>query len=362
MQQAPRSAYVHFAIDMINSVILSLLALAALMFPGASSLAQPRAGAATVTVLVATNIRVTPALAGEIVGRAAVDTVYVVLEATPACNWLRIAALDDPQQVPLGWITGHPAYVATSVSCAELEATPMPVMLPTVTPDAVTPAQQLTVIVQIDGVAIRSGPSVTRPILRTAVAGERLQVDGQIDACKWLHIHDDAAPDGWISGNFAYSQLLGECADLPGLDPPTPTPIPVPHVSVVLADVNIRAEASTRASVLRTAARDETFVVTGQTGDCAWLRILLDGGAVGWISGNPAYTTLDQPCAALTSVAATPTPQSTAATATRRQGCATVTNYLGFTVRIDIVRSSDRFFMPLFVNGGENYDIPLRMP
>ena len=165
---------------------------------------------------------------------------------------------------------------------------------------------------------------------------------------------------------------------------------------MLLDNVNIRAEASTRTRVLRKAARNETFVVTGQTDQCIWLQIELgDDGAVGWISGNPAYTTLDQPCSALASVAPTATPRPTTVATPRRQGCATITNHLGFTVRIDIVRNSnwqdnftlapeasryycvdpgvytatlsattrrDRFSVPLFVNGGENYLIPLRMP
>lgn len=135
--------------------------------------------------------------------------------------------------------------------------------------------------------------------------------------------------------------------------------------------------------------------VTGQSNDCAWLRIEIDGGAVGWISGSPAYTSLDQPCTVLAVVAATPTPRPSATIAARRQGCATATNFLGFSIRIDIVRNNgwqtnftlapnasryacidagvytatlsapsrtDRFSMPLFVRGGENYNIPLQMP
>jgi len=344
------------------------------------------------------NLRSGPRMTDAVVGRAVAGDEYLVLDWTPECAWLQIATADDPQRVAIGWITGHPAYVVLSVACAELDTPPAPAVFPTptvVSTAAVVATTQLTVIVQIDGVAIRSGPGAHHPVLHTVNADVQLQADGQIDGCKWLHINDAEGQGGWISGNFAYSQLMGECAELPSLAPPTPTPIPLPRVSVVLDDVNIRADTSTRARVLRTAARDETFVVSGQSNDCAWLRIEIDGGAVGWISGNPAYTLLDQPCTALAVVAATPTPRPTATDAARRQGCATVTNYLGFSVRIDIVRNdgwqtnftlapnasraycvdagvytatlsapsrSDRFSVPLFVNGGENYNIPLRMP
>ena len=350
------------------------------------------------SVNVDVNLRAGPGMADALVGRAVAGDEYVVLDWTPECTWLQIAAADDPLRAAIGWITGHPAYVALSVACAELGAPPTKAVFPTptvVSTTTVVATAQVAVIVQIDGVAIRSGPGAYHPVLRTVDAGAQLQTDGQLDNCKWLHIDDVEGQSGWISGNSAYSQLMGECAGLPSLAPPTPTPIPLPRVSVVLDDVNIRVDGSTRARVLRTAARDETFVVTGQSNDCAWLRIEIDGGAVGWISGNPAYTSLDQPCTALAVVAATPTPRPTATTAVRRQGCATVTNYLGFAVRIDIVRNdgwqtnfalapnasraycvdagvytatlsassrSDRFSVPLFVNGGENYNIPLRMP
>lgn len=374
---------------------VTLLIVASVIAPAALTYAQDLpADRPHISVHIDVNLRAGPGITDSVVGRAVAGDEYLVLDQEEECAWLQIAALDDPQQTAIGWITGHPAYVALSVACAELDTTPTPASFPTPTPpEHVT--RLLEVIVQIDGVAIRSGPGANHPTLRTAAAGEQLQADGQIGDCKWLHVHADTEQDGWISGNAAYSQLAGKCADLPSLEPPTPTPVPAPHVSVVLDDVNIRAEASTRARVLRTAAHNETFVVTGQTGDCAWLRIAVDGGAVGWISGNPAYTALDRPCATLAIVAATPTPRPIATTAPRRQGCATVTNYLGFTVRIDIVRSdgwqtsftlapnanryscvdagvytatlsapsrSDRFSVPLFVNGGENYDIPLRMP
>jgi uncharacterized protein YgiM (DUF1202 family) len=378
---------------------VTLLIVASVIAPAALTYAQDLpADRPHINVHIDVNLRAGPGITDSVVGRAVAGDEYLVLDQEEECAWLQIAALDDTQQAAIGWITGHPAYVSLSVTCADLDATPAPVLFPTTTAASQEPARAstlLAVVVQIDGVAIRSGPSASHPTLRTVAAGEQLQTDGQIGDCKWLHVHTDTEQDGWISGNIAYSRLVGECADLPSLEPPTPTPVPAPYVSVVLDDVNIRAEASTRARVLRTAARDETFVVTGQTSDCAWLRIAVDGGAVGWISGNPAYTALDQPCATLAIVAATPTPRPTAATAPRRQGCATVTNYLGFTVRIDIVRSdgwqtsftlapnanhdycvdagvytatlsapsrSDRFSVPLYVNGGENYNIPLRMP
>ncbi len=164
----------------------------------------------------------------------------------------------------------------------------------------------------------------------------------------------------------------------------------------MIDDVNIRSAASTQARILCTAALDESFEVTGQTGNCTWYQIELGrGDGVGWISGNATYTQVDQACVALVVIVPTPTSRPTAAPVQRSQGCATVTNLLGFTVRIEIKRSdgwqssfslapdasqyaridagtytatmsassrSDSFSVPLFVRGGENYTIPLQMP
>lgn len=363
------------------------------------SYAQPRTGDNPhLSVLVDVNLRAGPGMTNAVVGRANAGDEYLVLDQAQACGWLQIAARDDPQQAPLGWISGHPAYVELSAPCAAIGATPTPPLLPTPTADVATTVSNaaVDVTVLIDGAPIRSAPTSAGEIVRAAAAGETLRAVGQVRDCKWLRVVALDGVAGWLSGNPAYSQLAGTCADLPSLEPPTPTPTPAPQLIVLIADVNIRDAASTQARVLRTAALDETFAVTGQTNNCTWFQIALDdAGGVGWISGNKAYTQVDQPCAALAVVAATPTPRPTAASARTAQGCATVTNLLGFTVRIDIRRSdgwqtsfslapnasryacveagtytatlsspsrTDRLSVPLFVRGGENYTIPLQMP
>jgi len=346
-----------------------------------------------VLVLIDTNLRAGPGMTQAVVGRAVAGDVYLVLDQAQACSWLQVAASGDAARAPLGWISGHSAYVELTISCAEIGAAAP--HLPTPTP--VTAVEvDASVSVLIDGAALRAAPSVVAGIVRTTAAGETFDVVGQVGECKWLHVIDADGAEGWISGNPAYSQMSNKCDAIASEEPPTPTPAPVPHLTVLLDDVNIRAAASTRADILRTATLDEVFVVTGQTNNCTWYQIALDApGEVGWISGNQAYTQVDQACATLVAIAPTPTPRPTATVSRAAQGCATVTNQLGFTVRIDIERGdgwqtsfslapgasryacvepgtytatlssparSDRFSAPLFVRGGENYNIPLQMP
>lgn len=82
------------------------------------------------SVNVDVNLRAGPGMADALVGRAVAGDEYVVLDWTPECTWLQIAAADDPLRAAIGWITGHPAYVALSVACAELGAPPASAIFP----------------------------------------------------------------------------------------------------------------------------------------------------------------------------------------------------------------------------------------
>ena len=78
-----------------------------------------------------------------------------------------------------------------------------------------------------------------------------------------------------------------------------PTPVPVPRVTVLLENTNIRAGDATRYRVVRPASAGQTFEVAGQSANCTWLQVVESGSVIGWISGNPAYVAIDQPCVSL---------------------------------------------------------------
>ena len=78
-----------------------------------------------------------------------------------------------------------------------------------------------------------------------------------------------------------------------------PTPVPVPRVTVLLENTNIRAGDATSYRVVRTASAGQTFEVAGQSANCTWLQVVESGSVIGWISGNPAYVAIDQPCVSL---------------------------------------------------------------
>lgn len=354
-----------------------------------------------VTVLVETNIRATPAINGSVVGKALEGDEFGVVAASEDCAWLQIVATDDPAQAAIGWVTGNAAYTELSIACLDIEsigeqppaifATPTQ----TPTPEATKVAETVTVNVRMAGIPVRSGPGSTYEAVRMTSAGEQMYAVGQVERCRWLQVRDESGTLGWISGNPVYTQLESDCSVLASLEPPTPTPIPVPRVTILIDTVNIRASASVQSRILGTVSADESYEILGQLNECSWLRVRIGEGETGWISGNEAYTTISQPCSTLPKIDPTPVPTPTATPRSVARGCATVTNELGFAVDIDIRGTgglqeqfslarnetatyclpvglytatltsqarSDRFSVPLFVQGGENFIIPLRLP
>lgn len=271
---------------------------------------------------------------------------------------------------------------------------------------AQTPSSAVRVIVLVP-TNIRSGAGITNSVVMQADAGAVYDVVDETQNCAWLQITADS-PDraaiGWISGHPAYVDLQGDCAAVAATPPagavalPTPTPSTTGaqlFVTVLFDGTPIRAGAGAGSVAISRAAIGEVLRAVGQVGNCTWIQVVTAAGEHGWISGNPAYVAIDQPCASLPQILPTPTPRPTATPKVVAQGCATIINQLGFSVRVDLQRNdgwhdaialaanarrfycvnpgrytitltsptrSDSFSLPLVVRGGENYNIPLRLP
>jgi hypothetical protein len=104
--------------------------------------------------------------------------------------------------------------------------------------------------------------------------------------------------------------------------PVTPTPRPVtPLAEVLVEGLNVRSGPGTNFPVVAKGALSQRFPVSGQTGNCAWLQIVLEDGSEGWISGAAAYSSLNVACSVLPGAAASqpaPTPVPQLPTATPR--------------------------------------------
>ncbi|HHW86889.1 MAG TPA: SH3 domain-containing protein [Chloroflexi bacterium] len=95
--------------------------------------------------------------------------------------------------------------------------------------------------------------------------------------------------------------------------PATPTPRRVPPIAEVLVEgLNIRSGPGTGYPVVANGAIGQRFPVIGQSGNCAWLQVMLEDGTEGWLSGAAAYSSLNVACSGVPggNVAAAPTPTS----------------------------------------------------
>lgn len=78
---------------------------------------------------------------------------------------------------------------------------------------------------------------------------------------------------------------------------PEPTPTPQPVLAAVVTDrLNLRSGPSTDVPRLTVVTRGMQLTVTGQVGNCAWLRVTAPDGQQGWVSGDPALTSLGAAC------------------------------------------------------------------
>lgn len=114
--------------------------------------------------------------------------------------------------------------------------------------------------------------------------------------------------------------------------PPTATPRRATPIAEVLVEgLNIRSGPGTTFPIVAKGALGQRFPVSGQSGSCSWLQIVLEDGTEGWISGAGAYSSLNVACGAIpgasgsttlptaTPVPPTATPRAVTAATTQQQ-------------------------------------------
>lgn len=78
---------------------------------------------------------------------------------------------------------------------------------------------------------------------------------------------------------------------------PSPSPTPEPVLTTVITDrLNLRSGPSTEVPRLTVVTLGMQLIVTGQVGNCAWLRVTAPDGQQGWVSGDPQFTSLGAAC------------------------------------------------------------------
>ena len=159
-------------------------------------------------------------------------------------------------------------------------------------------------------------------------------------------------------------------------------------VTILVDRLNVRSGPGTGYGVVASAKNGEKYSVTGQNGNCAWLKIASGGKALGWVSGNKAYVKLNGACGSIPAAGAS-------AAGKGKQGCALLTNQLKSNIKLSVKRSDGwqsswsipaggqtkacvdpgsytatftasgmpgNMAFPVTVKGGEYYEIPLSLP
>jgi uncharacterized protein YgiM (DUF1202 family) len=143
-------------------------------------------------------------------------------------------------------------------------------------------------------------PAATPDLAATATVSALLQLQLQIDATRTAVAQLSATPTQTPAALPTNTRI-----------PATPTPRRVsPIVEVLVEGLNIRSGPGTGYPVVASGAIGQRFPVIGQSGNCAWLQVVLEDGSEGWMSGSAAYSSLNVACSALLggSVAVAPTP------------------------------------------------------
>jgi N-acetylmuramoyl-L-alanine amidase len=184
--------------------------------------------------------------------------------------------------------------------------------------------------------------------------------------------------------------ILGAAASLPQ----TAAAQAAATVTILAERLNVRSGPGTTYEVVASAKSGEKYSVTGQSGNCAWLRIASGGKALGWVSGNKAFVTLKGACSSIPAAGAAAGGAPAPAGKTK-QGCALLLNQLKLQVKLSVKRSDGwqtawsipagaqakvcvdpgaytatftaagmpgNMAFPVTVQGGEYFEIPLTLP
>ncbi len=72
-----------------------------------------------------------------------------------------------------------------------------------------------------------------------------------------------------------------------------------PTATVTVRALNVREGPGTDYERVGVVSRGDRVRVMGQVDGCAWLKVVVDRGVVGWIAGSPRFVALSQPCEAI---------------------------------------------------------------
>jgi hypothetical protein len=126
-----------------------------------------------------------------------------------------------------------------------------------------------------------------------------LQALGPMLRSVQINVAGTTAPRGTAAGDGAAAEAASPTVATLAAATPTPEPAPTPQpvlATVVTDRLNLRSGPSTDVPRQTVVTRGMQLTVTGQLGNCAWLRVVAPDGQQGWVSGDPNFITLGATC------------------------------------------------------------------
>jgi N-acetylmuramoyl-L-alanine amidase len=230
---------------------------------------------------------------------------FVLEGRTADLSWLWVRVPDGRQ----GW-------VSTSVITTNLDLSTLPVVDPattTVTPPAAPPPAApenddlaIGTVVNANILNVRSGPSLTFPVVSTLSLGSSVQLEGRDAGGFWVQVRLADGRQGWVSSAFITANLA--IANLPVSETPAPavavtppeTPTePAPGIgglavgTVINANIlNVRSGPGLTFPILTTMPLNQSATLEGRNDDGSWLQIRLTDDQFGWVSSAFMTTNL----------------------------------------------------------------------
>jgi uncharacterized protein YgiM (DUF1202 family) len=234
----------------------------------------------TVTGTTILNIRNGPGVEFARIGALRQAEAVTIVGRNSAGDWAQIRLADGQ----LAWISREFLSVASTFATLPVASG---------TAGANTGGAATATVVDTTPLNVRSGPSLTAPILRRIPGGATVTLQGRNSAGDWVQIQAADNQVGWVSAQFLTPTT--PITNLPVIGATTEANANVLGTGQVSNAVilNVRSGPAITFTRIATLAANQTLNLVGRNQDGSWLQVELADGRLGWVNRPYVTTTLD---------------------------------------------------------------------
>jgi uncharacterized protein YraI len=202
------------------------------------------------------NIRKAPRLSFPVIGQATRGQTLTLVGRNAGGTWVEVTG-----SFGRGWVSA-PLIIVTSGRIGSLP----------VTDRSISP---FATVVVFPAIQVRSGPSVSFPVIGRLRTGAIVDIIGQNPTSTWLEVLTPFGA-GWIQSQFA--TITGDIFAAPDTDS-----LAIPVIQNINYRTRVRSAPSTSASVVYTLQYREYAYISGRSADGKWWLVYGKWGS-GWVS------------------------------------------------------------------------------